>query len=487
MEQGIRIRTVILLWFFLSGVSGLYAQSCLPDGITFTSQSQIDSFPINYPNCTEIEGDVIFPYPNTVSSLQGLNSISSIGGELLISDCNDITTLEGLNNIQSIGGALSIISNDNLLNLSALQNLRTIGGGLTISWNYRLKSLSGIDSINAESIDALHMIYNDSLSWCAVESVCEYIGSPNASVSIQNAVGCDSLEVVEKFCQQGFSQGWAGIGSIWHYTRGTINPDLISYLTFESVADDTINGILCKRIIEIDPYWGDSTIKTHYMYSSNDSVFFFRDGDFHLLLYFGAVEGDTIELGWYKTGSGDPLLMIVDSTSTIEINGETRVIQYVECGDGLVIEYADEVIEGIGSTFYMFPTLDGEQYGPLRCYEDSVVGLFLSPFHPLHGWNFEDCDEIITGIAEMAIDQSLNTYPNPFTTSAAIEFKLNGNSKVQISIFNTIGEMVYAGEEQMMPQGTHQFSWTPHHLPAGLYYGVLRSEEGVSVVKMVKQ
>jgi len=45
-----------LLITFLSLV--LLSQGCLPEGITFTTQAQIDSFPINYPGCTEIEGDV---------------------------------------------------------------------------------------------------------------------------------------------------------------------------------------------------------------------------------------------------------------------------------------------------------------------------------------------------------------------------------------------------------------------------------------------
>ena len=284
---------------------------------------------------------------------------------------------------------------------------------------------------------------------------------------------------------QGFTQGWAEVGSIWHYTKGTVNPDLTSFTTFESVSDTIINGIACKHIVQVDRAYDTTSVYSHYMYSSNDSVFFFRDGEFHLLLYFSAVAGDTIVLG-YGTASGDPLLMIVDSTSTINVNGETRTIQYVDCGDGLVIEYADEVIEGIGSTAYMFPTLDGELYGSLRCYEDSVVGLFLSPFHPNHGWNFEDCEEIITGIDEMAIDQNLKAYPNPFTTSTAIGFALNRKSKIQISIFNTIGEEVFY-KENYLDQGTHHFSWSPHHLPAGLYFAVLRSGEGVSVVKLIKQ
>jgi hypothetical protein len=34
-----------------------FSQGCLPEGITFTTQAQIDSFQIDYPGCTEIEGD----------------------------------------------------------------------------------------------------------------------------------------------------------------------------------------------------------------------------------------------------------------------------------------------------------------------------------------------------------------------------------------------------------------------------------------------
>jgi len=285
---------------------------------------------------------------------------------------------------------------------------------------------------------------------------------------------------------QGFSQGWAEVGSIWHYTKGTINPDLTSYTTFESISDTVISGIPCRHVVQVDRAYDTSAVYSHFMYSSNDSVFFYRDGEFHLLLYFGAVAGDTIVLG-FGTASGDPLLMIVDSTSTIDINGETRTLQYVECGDGLVVEYADEVIEGIGSTYFMFPVADGELYGSLRCYEDNVIGLFLSPFHPYHGWNFEDCNEIITGINELAISQSLIAYPNPFSISTTIEYELKEISKIQFTVYNMIGEVVYQLEDCFMPRGSHKVSWSPGLLPQGLYYAVLKSEVGVSVVKVVKQ
>jgi hypothetical protein len=44
----------------------LFSQGCLPEGIFFSSQEEIDNFQTNYPGCTEIEGDVVisnYNYP----------------------------------------------------------------------------------------------------------------------------------------------------------------------------------------------------------------------------------------------------------------------------------------------------------------------------------------------------------------------------------------------------------------------------------------
>jgi len=284
------------------------------------------------------------------------------------------------------------------------------------------------------------------------------------------------------------AQEWAPVGAVWHYSQQTINPDLKSFSTFESISDTTIIGVQCKKIIETNRAYNPSgTEYVHYMYSKNDSVFFLKEGSFHLLYDFGALEGDTIVLNYFWTVNGDPLLMIIDSTSTIDVNGETRIIQYITCGDGIVVGFGTKVIEGIGNTYHMFPTYDGEFKGPLRCYEDSMVGLYLSPYHPYYWWNFEDCEEIITGIKEVEINIRLSAYPNPFTTFTTIEYELDGKSQIQISIYNTMGEVVYEAGERIMPPGSHKFTWSPGQLPAGLYYAVLRSEDGVSIVKVVKQ
>lgn len=59
----------------------IYSCSCLPEGITFTTQAQIDSFQINYPGCTEILGTVVIEGPSIIN-LDGLNVLTAVGGFL---------------------------------------------------------------------------------------------------------------------------------------------------------------------------------------------------------------------------------------------------------------------------------------------------------------------------------------------------------------------------------------------------------------------
>jgi len=83
------------------------SQSCLPDGITFNTQAEIDNFQTNHPNCTEIEGNVMIDGPN-ITNLNGLNVLTSIGGYLAIWSTNNMISLAGLDNVTSIAVGLDI-------------------------------------------------------------------------------------------------------------------------------------------------------------------------------------------------------------------------------------------------------------------------------------------------------------------------------------------------------------------------------------------
>jgi hypothetical protein len=162
---------IILIALFVAGSAMAQTDqpcsSCLPEGITFSTQSQIDSFPLNYPNCTEIEGDVTIN-GDDISSLDALNLITNINGDVKIISCA-LTNLSGLEGLSSIGGdlitlvGLSSLSGleeltliggnlrilgSNLTSLSGLEGLTFIGS-LSIGSNYNLTSLSGLEGVNS--------------------------------------------------------------------------------------------------------------------------------------------------------------------------------------------------------------------------------------------------------------------------------------------------------------------------------------------------
>jgi hypothetical protein len=123
------------------------SQSCLPQGINFSTQAKIDSFSINYPGCTEIEGYVLIPGFSGISNLAGLSSLTTIGGDLSISNHDVLSNLNGLENLISIGGHFVIYNNDASTGLSGLDNLTAIEDFFVIEDNDELTNLSGLENL----------------------------------------------------------------------------------------------------------------------------------------------------------------------------------------------------------------------------------------------------------------------------------------------------------------------------------------------------
>lgn len=137
--------TVILVLFFT--FSSAISQSCLPEGITFEMQAQIDNFQSNYPGCSEIEGDVIIggAYSHDIANLNGLNVLTAISGDLDIALTTYLTNLSGLNNLTTVGGSLTIAING-ITSLNGLESLNNIHGNLSIYYN-SLQNLVGLENL----------------------------------------------------------------------------------------------------------------------------------------------------------------------------------------------------------------------------------------------------------------------------------------------------------------------------------------------------
>lgn len=128
------------------------SQSCLHNGITFSTQAAIDNYQTNYPDCTEIEGTV-YICGGDITNLNGLSVITSIGGNLTIGSLNNanqnpyLTSLAGLNNLESIGVSLNIYNNLALGDLTGLEGLTTITKSLSIVQNSVLQDLTGLNNL----------------------------------------------------------------------------------------------------------------------------------------------------------------------------------------------------------------------------------------------------------------------------------------------------------------------------------------------------
>jgi hypothetical protein len=210
--------------------------TCLPDGITFTTQAQIDSFQVNYPGCTEIEGDVAIQ-GSSITNLNGLNMVASIVGDLDIWVNNALTNLTGLENLASIGGSLLIYENSVLTSLMGLENLATIGGGLTIESNNALTSMTGLENLTIiEGSLFIGTCEDGNMSLTSLTGLGN-LTSIGGGFHILNNSALTSLMGLENLASIG---GSLRIG--FHCYGGGGNPSLASLMGMENL--DSIGGVL---------------------------------------------------------------------------------------------------------------------------------------------------------------------------------------------------------------------------------------------------
>lgn len=178
---------------------------------------------------------------------------------------------------------------------------------------------------------------------------------------------------------------FAPLGATWYYTTSPFVPWItLDYSKVEVTAIDTIQGRPCSKIQATD--WGCSFYNpVLYTWSDSGKVYSYHDGDFYLLYDFNANAGDSWVIYNPPQSLGDSMVVVVDSVSMININGQNRKVQYVSnpgIEPGGLLEWGPVIIEGIGNLGFLtpqYPTCDPWVYG-LRCYDDSTLSLHLVNF-----------------------------------------------------------------------------------------------------------
>ncbi|HEY6626265.1 MAG TPA: M28 family peptidase [Ignavibacteriaceae bacterium] len=77
-------------------------------------------------------------------------------------------------------------------------------------------------------------------------------------------------------------------------------------------------------------------------------------------------------------------------------------------------------------------------------------------------------------------------YPNPFNPSTVIEFSLPENvGNVKLSIYNALGERVAELVNTALTAGKYQYQWNAQNVATGMYIYELRTDNFVSIKKML--
>ena len=163
-------------------------------GIVIQSNNALSSINLD---ALQSVGSIKISNNPSLASLTGLESLVIINEGFLIEKNPSLSSLSALHNLTSVVGNFTISYNDQLINLHGLESLLTIGGELVIDHNENLETLSGIDNLN--SLSNLLITFNDNLSECDVESICNYLGEGGTNQIGANSNGCiSSTEVLEQ-------------------------------------------------------------------------------------------------------------------------------------------------------------------------------------------------------------------------------------------------------------------------------------------------
>jgi len=176
----------------------ILAQSCLPDGIMFTTQSEVDNFKADHPGCIQILGTVLIESAS-ITNLDSLDAITEIGGSLSIYNSPLLQQINGLKNVDSVGQVFSIRHNPRLKTLGHFDRLRWVGSQFFITNNDSLTNISSLSHLRYVS-EEFQITQNPQLADCGVTGVCRQLLTRPDKVTIHsNAPGCnDTSEIVGK-------------------------------------------------------------------------------------------------------------------------------------------------------------------------------------------------------------------------------------------------------------------------------------------------
>ncbi|MEJ2618021.1 MAG: T9SS type A sorting domain-containing protein, partial [Ignavibacteriaceae bacterium] len=88
-------------------------------------------------------------------------------------------------------------------------------------------------------------------------------------------------------------------------------------------------------------------------------------------------------------------------------------------------------------------------------------------------YSYSQISEIMVMPAEYKLYQN---YPNPFNPSTTIKYALPFESRVEIIIYNMLGQKIEEFNEGVKAAGYYDLNWQPGNLSSGIYFYFIHAE-----------
>jgi len=420
------VKSICALLIVLYTANSSIAQSCLPDGIWFSHQSEVDSFSINYPNCTEIGGTVDI-IGDDITNLNGLSAITSIGGQLWIRDNPILSDISGLSNLTTITGDLNFLNNPILLSLNGFNNLTSVE--YVDFFSDTITSLNGLNSLSHVGGDF-------------------HIGSAKLLTDISALSGLTSiggaLIIVGATALENFN-GLNNLKIIGRYLTLLNNSSLTSLYGLNNL----------------------SQIGEYFEIKNNDALTSLNELDSLISV------GSSIEI-W----NNDTLINLNGLERISSINGRIYIYDNMALAN---IEGIKNISAASISDLYII-----NNNNLSTCEVQSICDYLSNPNGTVEihsnktGCNSQQEVEdacLNLGVEFLTPELSLGVYPNPFSDKIIIET----TAKSSFSILNLNGQLI------LQKQITEPTEIDVDTLPRGIYIVKVTSEKNVKVGKFVKQ
>ncbi len=187
----------------------------------------------------------------------------------------------------------------------------------------------------------------------------------------------------------------------------------------------------------------------------------------------------------YGSDTSNSALLIVEFAEPTTIIGPTTINPYqvvlysAELHEGHTYDFTVEggnIIDGTVNSITVHWGEAGE--GSILLLETSGIGCIADS-------NFLYVTIGAAGVEDHEF-QAMTLYPNPVNDKTTIYFNLNEHDDVSLFIYNSVGYKVNVPVNTFQKEGKSQITLDAEGLPAGIYFCVLKTNEGIYTMKMIK-